>query len=399
LAKQSTRRRLSTTPRLAFTAALASSLLAAALAQSARAADARIGFREPRDVTDGFSVTPRLDAENASFSGVPLPRAPSVVFQVRVAPPITGEPVADGAGGLLLAHGRDRVSALDAKGRSLWSVRLGSELASGPLPFGAAKYLLVGRDGRLFELSSAGAVNEASPLPWNDVDGPVLYAPTSDGGAVVANGARLARVAPASARGFELKLKTLIRAVFEWRGATLAVGRDGSIWLRGMAGDVRKLGAFDVPLVQVLLVGDRLLGLTQHELLSVDLATKQASVVWAEPALELRDIASAAGKRTRLIAGRSLLIELDAAGHELGRFPLPVGDSGSEVSGLVLDRAGTSFALASGSALLSITPEGDATSVPGTGCPDPVRVTPVGPNRLVAACRSGLLRGLSDKAR
>lgn len=399
MARASTSPRRYKAPRLTFAAALASTLIAAVLAQSALAADPRVGFREPRDVTDGFSVSPRLDAENASFSGVALPRSASIAFQVRVAPPIIGEPVADAAGGLLLAHGRDRVSALDAKGRSLWSVRLGSELASGPLPFGTAKYLLLARDGRLFEVSSAGAVTEASPLPWNDLEGPVLYAPTSEGGAIVANGARLARVPPTGARGFQLKLKTLLRAVFEWRGATLAVGRDGSIWLRGMAGDARKFGSFDAPVAQALLVGDRLLGLTQHELLSLELATKQASVVWAEPVLELRDIASAAGKRTRLIAGRSLLVELDADGHELGRFPLPVGESGSEVSGLVLDRAGTSFAFVSGATLLSISPEGDATSVPGTGCPDPVRVTPVAPNRLVAACRSGLLRGLSDKAR
>jgi len=276
MASARTARRLGKRPRLAFTAVLASSLVAAVLAPSARAADPRVGFRQPRDVTDGFSVSPRLDAGNASFSGVALPRAPSIAFQVRVAPPLTGEPVADGTGGLLLAHGRDRVSALDAKGRSLWSVRLGSELASAPLPFGAAKYLLVARDGRLFEVSSAGAVKEASPLPWTDLDGPVLYAPTSEGGAIVANGARLARVPPAGARGFQLKLKTLIRAVFEWQGATLAVGRDGSIWLRGMAGDARKLGSFDAPVVQALLVGDRLLGLTQHELLSVELATRRA---------------------------------------------------------------------------------------------------------------------------
>jgi hypothetical protein len=110
-------------------------------------------------------------------------------------------------------------------------------------------------------------------------------------------------------------------------------------------------------------------------------------------------MASAAGKRTRVIAGHSLLVELDAEGRELGRFPLPVGDSGSEISGLVLDGAGTSFAMVGGGTLLAVSPDGDAASVPGTGCPDPVRVTPVAPNRLVAACRSGLLRGLSDRAR
>jgi hypothetical protein len=393
------RARLLAASRLGFAAALATALLAHALERPARGADPRLGFREPTSVVDAFSVSPRLDANNANFSGISLPRAASVTFQARVAPPITGEPVADGAGGLLVAHGRDRVSALDAKGRSLWSVRLGSELASGPLPFGAGKYLLVARDGRLFELSDAGAVTERPALPWNDFDGAVLYAPTSEGGAIVANAARVARVAPSGTRGFQTKLKSLVRAVFDWRGATLAVGRDGSIWLRGTAGDTQKLGSFDAPLVQALLVGDRVLGLAEHELLSVELSTKQTSVVWAEPALELHDIASAGGRRTLLLAGRSLLIGLDESGHEVGRFPLLGGESGTEISGLVVDRSGASFALASGAALLFVSPEGDATSVAGTGCPDPVRVTPVAPNRLVAACRSGLLRWLSDKAR
>jgi hypothetical protein len=373
--------------------------LSAVLAPAARGADARVGFREPNAVVGGSCVGPRLDANGANFSAVPLPRAPSVAFQVRVAPPITGEPVADGAGGFALAHGRDRVTALDAKGRSLWSVRLGSELASGPLPFGAGNYLLVARDGRLFELSSAGAVTERAALPWNDLDGVVLYAPTGEGGAVVANGSRLARVEPDGARGFHTKLKVIVRAVFDFRGATLAAGRDGSLWQRGMAGDARKFASFDAPVLQALLVGDHVLGLTEHELLSLDLTTGRASVVWADPALELHDVASAEGKSTRLLAGRSLLVELDAAGHELGRFPLLGGEGGAEVTSIAVDRTGASVALTSGTSLLAITPEGDATSVAGTGCPDPVRVTPVAPNRLIAACRSGLLRGLSDRAR
>jgi hypothetical protein len=377
----------------------AASLLATAYGERARAADPALGFREPTSVVEGLGVSQRVDAGGANFSRVPLPVAPSVGFQVRLAPPIVGEPTADGDGGVLVAHGRDRVSRLDAAGRSLWSARLGAELASGAIPFGAGRYLLVARDGRLFELSAAGSFTERAALSWNDVDTNVLYAPTREGGAIVANGARVARIGPGTTRGFELKLKSVVRAVFDWRGATLAVTRDGSIWARRLAGNAEKLTGFGAPVAAALLVGDRLFGLAEHELLSVQLSNLAESVVWAEPALELRDLASAAGQKTRIVAGRSTLIELDVAGHELARVALGAGESAGEIASIVIDAAGASLVASNGVPLTIITPEGDTASIAGTGCADPLRPAPVGRHRAIAACRSGLVRGLSDRAR
>jgi hypothetical protein len=373
--------------------------LVASLARAAAATDPRVGFREPASVKDGLTVSQRLDAGGANYSRVLLPKAPSIGFQVRLAPPIIGEATADGEGGVLVAHGRDRVSALDATGRSLWSVRLNAELASSPIPFGSGGYLLVARDGRLFELTSSGSVSERPALPWNDLDTKVLYTPTSEGGAIVANGSRLARIGPEGARGFQTRLKSVIRAVFDWRGATLAVGSDGSLWARGMAGEARELASFAAPVSQALLLDDRVLGLAQHELLSLELATGRTSVVWAEPTLELRDFASAGGRQLRVLAGRALLVELDLAGRELGRFALGSGETSPELASLVSDPTGASYVVAVGAPLAFVTPEGDFASIAGTGCPDPLPLTPVARNRLVAACRSGLVRGLSDKAR
>jgi hypothetical protein len=389
-----TERARRTLPWLAVTA-----VLGFALRGHAEASDPRVAFRAPTAVTEGLDVSDRLDASGGNYSRVLLPKSATVAFQVRLAPPIVGELTAAGDGGVLVAHGRERVSLLDATGRSLWSVRFGAELASGAVPFGAGRYLLVARDGRLFELSSTGVVSERERLPWNDVDGRVLYAPTSEGGAILANGTHLARVGPASARGFATGLKSPLRTVFDWRGTTLAMSSDGSIWTRGTAGDPRQLTTFGAPLVAALLQGDRLFGATQHELLAVDLPTKRASVVWAEPALELRDVASAGGEKLRILAGRALVVDLDTNGRELGRFTLGSGETGAEIASLVSDASGASLVVMTGSPLVSLTPEGDATSITGSGCPDPLRLTPVGRNRLVAACRSGLVRGLSDKAR
>jgi len=185
----------------------------------ARAADPRIGWRLDAGASDPCK-RPRaeLRAENTSCFRLPLPA--SVSFQIRLAPPILGEVTTDSSGRLLVAHGTDRLTAVDASGKSLWSVRLGSELASGPIPvLGAA--LVVARDGRLFEVSASGLASERETLPWSDIEGTVISAPTSDGGVILATGARLLRVGPRGTRGFQTKVASAIRSVFGWRGATL----------------------------------------------------------------------------------------------------------------------------------------------------------------------------------
>jgi hypothetical protein len=380
-------------------AALAWAACFASRGKPVLAADPRVGFREPVNVLGDLTVGDRIDAQGNNSSRARLPRSPEVSFQTRLAPPIVGQPVADGGGGFVVAHGRDRVSALDATGHTLWSARLGVELASGPIPIGGHKHLLVTRDGRLFELSRAGVVLERERLGWSGIDGSVLSAPTADGGAVVATSTRLARVAPAGARGYETKLGVSVRAVFDWRGATLAIGSDGSIWIREAAGDPRELANFGVPVAEAMLVGDRLLGLAQHELVSVDLRSRKRSVTWSDPTLELHDVATSHGGHTTLVAGRATLVELDAGGHELARVTLPSGEGGAELSSVIVDAAGALLVGANSSPLWTVTPEGDASSVPGTGCPDPLRPTPVAEGKVVAACRSGLVRGLSDRAR
>ncbi|HEY3498774.1 MAG TPA: hypothetical protein VGK73_28985, partial [Polyangiaceae bacterium] len=63
------------------------------------------------------------------------------------------------------------------------------------------------------------------------------------------------------------------------------------------------------------------------------------------------------------------------------------------------DPAGTVLAAFAGAPLVLVTAQGDASGVPGSACPDPLRPTPLGPGIVAATCRSGLIRGLSDRAR
>jgi hypothetical protein len=363
----------------------------------ARAADPRVAWRaSAAPGGNGAGELVRLGAENRS--ALRLPATPSVSFQLRLAPPVIGDPTSIQDGRVLVAHGTDHLTALDGNGKTLWSIRVGADLASGPIAVERGGALVLTRDGRLLELGPGGAVHERERLPWPTVDGPVIATPAGDGGVILAAGTRLARIGPRGARGFQTKLPSPVRAVFAWRGATLAVGRDGSVWLRGGAGAARDFARFGAPVGRALLRGDRLFGLSEHGLASVDLATKQRSLLFSDASQELHDLALTRDGKLVVAAGRATLVELDDRGHELTRVALPTAENGVELTSVVLDDGGTRYVGASGAPLLVVTPQGDASVVPGTGCPDPLRLAPATDGRVLTACRSGLLRGLSDRA-
>lgn len=364
-------------------------------ASPARSADPRIAWRLPSRDEAALAASDRLDADGTNRSRVALPASPSLGFHARVVPPIVGQPMSSG-GRVLIVHGGDRLSALDDRGRTTWSVRLGTELASGPLLVGGGHTLVLGRDGRLFDVSPSGSASLRDTLPWNEVEGAVLFTPTANGGGLIANGARFGRIGPAGTRGFVTKVPDPVRALFEWRGLALAVGFDGSIWSRAASGDPRELGTVGGHVRQAMLVGDRILVLIEHDLMAFDLESKQAKSLWSEASLELRDVAATSAGRFALVAGRTLLVELESDGREIARFVLPTGESGTDLAGLIVDQSGRAIVRSAGSPLVSVSAQGDAVLIAGTGCPDLLRPTPVAPGRLVSACRSGVVRGVGQ---
>jgi hypothetical protein len=361
--------------------------------------DARVGLRLPAADTTALVVSERLDARGSNQSRRRLPVSPELRSQLRVVPPIVGQPMVDGTGRLLVAHGGDRLSAIDAEGRTSWSVRLGAELASAPLLVARGHVLLLARDGRLFAVSASGSVSERGALPWSEVEGTALGIPTSDGGALFATGARFAKVGSGGTRGFQARIADPIRALFEWRGQSLALGLDGSIWARGGSGEPEEVGSFGQPVQKAVLVENRLLGLTEHELVAFDLGTGKRQVLWTDAALELHDLALVGQDRLRLVAGKASLLELGLDGRELARFALPTGEVGNELGGLVTDARGQALVRSAGAPLWSVTPQGEVAAVAGTGCPDALRPAPIADGKVILACRSGLLRVVSDRAR
>ena len=366
---------------------------------AALALDPSVPLRIERNPLAGATVAERVTPEGTNQTSARLPAQPHVTWQTRLAPPILGEPVVDARGRVLVAHANDRVTALDATGRVLWSVRLGADVASGPVPLAAGRSLIVTRDARAVRLSPTGAVEERESLPSGEVEKPVLASPTRDGGALVAAGASLLCTGAPGTLGFHAGFADPLRGVFEWQSRAVAVGRAGTVFVRPTVGDPQKLASFGQPVRAIALSGDRVYGLGKREFLSIDLTTRERRVLFSDPAFELKDFAALGGGKWRLVGARALLVDLDASGHELGRFMLAGGDASAEVSSILTDRSGRTWLTLPGAALLDVTLQGEAKSLPGTGCPDPLRPTPVADGLAIAGCRSGLLRGLSDKAR
>jgi len=366
---------------------------------TARATDPKIALRLESAPSRSAAVTARIDSNGTNQTSALFPERPSIVWQTRITPPLVGELAADAEGRLLIAHASDRLTALDAVGHTVWSVRVGAELALGPLPVAGGRSLLVTRDAHLVRVSPSGAIEGRETLPWAAFDQTPLATSTLDGGAIIAAGSALARIGPRGASGYEARLPDPIRAVFEWRGATVAVGNAGTIFTRAAAGDPTRVGSFQTPVRAVALVGERLFGLARSELLTFDLVTKERRIVFGDPSTELRDLAALTAGRLRLVAAGALLIDLEPGGHELGRQRLPLAESGGELASIVTDRTGRALLGTTGSTLIQVTPQGDSAALPDSSCLDPMRPTPVRDARFVVACRSGLLRAFSDRAR
>jgi hypothetical protein len=366
---------------------------------AAHATDPKVALRLQNAPSLSAAVTARVDANGTNQTSALLPERPSIVWQTRITPPLVGELAADADGKLLVAHALDRLTALDAVGHTAWSLRVGAELALGPLPVAGGRSLLVTRDARLFRVSPTGVIDGREALPWVAFDQAPIATVTRDGGAIIAAGSTLARIGPRGTEGYEARLPDPIRAVFEWRGATVAVGHAGTIFVRPAAGDPVRFGSFQTPVRAVALVGQRLFAIGRNELSTFDLVTKERRVVFGDPTADLRDLAAVAEGRLRLIASGALLLDLDASGHELGRVRLPLAESGGELASIVTDRTGRILLGTTGSTLILVTPQGDSAALPDSSCLDPMRPTPVRDARFVVACRSGLLRAFSDRAR
>lgn len=362
--------------------------------------DPRVPARLRSSPPAGAAVSARIDAGGRNLSSVAFPRAPGIAWQARVSGPIHGPPLADAKGGLIIAHGHGRVSELDTAGHTRWSLRTGLDLVGGPLLIGGELRVVVGHGGEIVAISEAGRVLERERLARGDWEATPVTVPTSDGGAILATGARLTRLGPRASVAWSVSTTEPMRAVFEWRGQALAVGKNGGVLVRAAAGEPEEIANLGGAVGRAALDGDRLFALVDgRKFVELELGSRRQRVRFSDATLELQDFALGSGATPRLLSNRGVLVALDAADRELMRLGLMPEGGSRDALGLVVDRAGATLVAFSGAPLVFVNAQGDPSALDGSACPDPLRPTPLAPGVVVAACRSGLLRALSDRAR
>jgi hypothetical protein len=321
-----------------------------------------------------------------------------LAWQARVLEPILGAPVADGGASLVVAHASGLVVELDTNGRTRSTVRAASSLAFGPILLASRRRLVVSGDAEAVVLLPSGRIESKQKLGFRELDSSAIALSTSNGGALVASGARFARVGPTGSVTARGGTREVLRGLFEWKGLALLVERGGLVLGLGHAGDPYEVGSFGRPVRACELRDSRLLALVgDRELVELDLETRVQRVVWSDPPLVPRAVFVVPNGDLRVVVS-STVIALDGQGHEMFRLASPPG-SGETTVALLGDQRGSMLVAMGGLDLRVVSETGDVHELPGTACPDPLRPTPVSKGLAVASCRSGLLFGISGKAR
>jgi hypothetical protein len=354
----------------------------------------------PTLAADG--VDPRVPLRIVTARPTPrieLFRQPTVVWQARVLEPLLGPPVPDRDGDLVVAHASGLVVELDANGRAKSTVRAGSSLALGPVLLTSGRRLVVTGDAEAVVLQPSGRVESRSKLSFREIDASALVTATSDGGALVAAGARFARIGSTGSLTARGGTSESLRGLFEWHGLGVLVERGGRVLGLGHAGDPIEIANFGRPVRACELHGDRLLALVaDRDLVELGLDTHVERTLWSDPPLVPRDVFVLPNGELRVAASGNLLVALDSSGREAFRVPQP-GTTSEVFVDLLGDARGAMLVATSGFDLKLVGETGEVTDIAGTACPDPLRPAPLKKGLVVASCRSGLLFGISDKAR
>ncbi|HEX6273708.1 MAG TPA: hypothetical protein VFZ53_11730 [Polyangiaceae bacterium] len=328
-----------------------------------------------------------------------LTAEPAVRWQARLLEPLLGAPAADGGTGLVVAHASGLVVELDASGRTRTTVRAGSSLAFGPILLASRRRVVVTGDAEAVVTLPSGRIESRQRLSFRELDASMVAFTTADGGALIGSGARFARLGSTGTITARGSVRETLRSVLEWRGLGILVERGGRVLGLGHAGDPYELAHLGRAVRACEVRGDTLLALVgERELVELALGTKTVRTLWAEPPLVPRDLFVLPNGDLRVVASSNLLVALDAAGRETFRVPQP-GPSSDTTVVLFGDSRGAALVATGGLDLRLVGETGEVTEIAGTACPDPLRPAPLATGLVVASCRSGLLFGISGKAR
>jgi hypothetical protein len=381
-------------------AALGVLLPAAALASDTSVAETLGGGGKA-----ALASAPRIDARSSGAVQVALPENPVTSFHVKLSTPLRHAPAADGKGRLVIAHGAGKLSQLDAAGRLEWSVRVGPDSeASAPVIARDETRWLITQAGEAVGFGADGRELYRESLPGLTETRDVTLVPLAAGGLALSSARQVAELDRRGKLRFLARTREQVRHVLEAGGALLVIGNGGLVLRRDAEGNLVSLAELGGSVNGAAVAPDerRLFALVDDaHLVELDLVTGRRRTLFSDATVPLSSLAVGSRGELRVLSHRSLL-GFDHRGIELFRAPLGGGalaGSMDDDSLALVDGAGTTALTLPEAGLLLVKADGAVTEVSGTVCPSPLRPTPVGPRRLALACGSGLVFGVSDKAR
>jgi hypothetical protein len=291
-------------------------------------------------------------------------------------------------------HPSARASCFDSQGKLLYSLKLPAEAASPPVvtSAGALAFLAF---GELHVVGDGGRIRSRTPLGDTNLSARSILA-TRDGGVLLATTGWLMKL---SAFGELVFRKTILEPPLELLETVLGpvcVTTSGSLLRLDAAGRLTKLGELGAATGAVTASADAITILARtgnHRLVSIDLDERRLQTSIEDATLELDGPVLLSKERlAQVFTSDGLLVRYRADGSEAQRLPV---DSGARKApgpddALLLSDGRLLLARTGADAVL-VTPSGEASTVPGSACPDPIGLFAAGPRSVVLACRSGNL--------
>ena len=295
------------------------------------------------------------------------------------------------------------VAEYDARGRLVWSARVGaSGAATSPVVLGDGTRLLLTQAGEAVAFSSHGQLLRRVSLPVPALDSPPLLAATRDGGLLLAVGRRLVRLDAALGVVASVRAEQEIRALLPGSERSLLVSANGNVLELGSTGGLRRVASFSGRVDAAVRAQNQNVFaiLDARRLVELDVATQIPTTRFAETDVELLPLLAAhVNGGLRLLSNLEFLLAFAGDGRETFRVALPSGNAGARtaIHEFGFDDAGTTFIARSGIDLVAVHADGSLQRVEGSACAEPLPPIGAAPGYAVFACRSGILLGIGER--
>jgi PQQ-like domain len=358
---------------------------------------------------NGACAMNRVDGARTGRTRQALPEHPRVLWRARVTGGLDLPPAVDAGGHVVAASPAAQVTEIDRDGKAIFSVKTGvSAPALGPVLTSDGTRMVVTAGGELYAISSNGNVEHRRTLPFGTVRNAVQPLATSDGGAVLASGGMLLSVDSSGGIRARAELAPAPAALIERHARVLVVTQDGDVYEWKPPAEPTKLASFGGKVDEgaALSSPNHVTAVVDHQRvmdLNLTAGTRHVRVESSEtlqgpPAI-------LANGETRVASLSGLMLGHDRTGAETTRAalepPLPGGSivtpGVANPPPLVVDTRGRVAFARPGLDAGVVLPNGETRSAKGAACGDPAALVPAGPNRMLLACRSGLLIMIGGK--